>query len=69
MQCKQRHKPAGDSDVRNLVGAMVGEKAMRGFLLVPGGFTVEAQRWVKGKPVILADEREIGRIMESAFGR
>jgi restriction system protein len=68
VQCKQWSKPVGEPEVRNLVGAMVHEKAVRGFLWAPLGFTLEAQRWAKGKPLVLADEREIGRIVESVFG-
>jgi len=63
VQCKQWNSQVGEPDVRNLVGSMVHEKAVRGYLWAPGGFTVEARWWAKGKPVVLMDEREIGRIV------
>ena len=68
IQCKQWKKPVGEPDVRNLAGAMVHEKAIRGFFWAPGGFTTEAIRWAKGKSIILMDDREINRIVESVFG-
>lgn len=67
VQCKQWNKPVGEPEVRNLAGSMVAEKAIRGFLWAPKGFTTGAQRWAKGKPIVLADEREIGRLIESTY--
>lgn len=67
VQCKQWNHPVGEREVRDLVGAMVDEKAARGIIWAPGGFTTPAVRWVKGKPITLADEKEISRIIEAAY--
>jgi HJR/Mrr/RecB family endonuclease len=68
VQCKQWNKPVGEKDIRDLRGAMADEGAVRGFFWAPGGFTEPAIRWAKGKPIALADNREIGRLVESAYG-
>jgi restriction system protein len=67
VQCKQWSSPVGEPDVRNLVGTMVHERAVRGYLWAPGGFSPEARRWARGKPVVLADDREIDRLVRAVF--
>jgi HJR/Mrr/RecB family endonuclease len=67
VQCKQWNHQVGEPDVRNLVGTMVHERAVRAYLWAPGGFTPEARRWARGKGVILADEREIDRLVRAVF--
>jgi restriction system protein len=69
VQCKQLNKPVGEAVVRELLGVIKHEKAVRGFIFAPGGFTQEARRWAKGEPIVLADEKEINRLVESAYGR
>lgn len=69
VQCKQWSKPVGEPEVRDLAGAMLHEKAVRGFIIAPGGFSDSARRWARGKPIVLADEREIGRLVQSADRR
>lgn len=68
-QCKQWNKPVGEPEVRNLAGSMLNEKAVRAFLWAPGGFSENARRWAKGKAIVLADDQEIGRLVESAYGQ
>lgn len=68
VQCKQWNKPVGEPEARDLAGAMVHENAVRGFIIAPGGFYDTARKWVKGKPIVLVDEREIGRLVQSAYG-
>lgn len=69
VQCKQWRKPVGEPEVRDLAGAMMHEHAVRGFIFAPGGFTQAARAWARGKNIILADEREISRLVESAYGK
>jgi restriction system protein len=69
VQCKQWHKPVGEPEVRNLAGAMVHENAIRGFIFAPGGFSQAAQRWARNKHIVLADEVEIRRMVESAYAK
>lgn len=68
VQCKQWHKPVGEPELRDLAGSMLHENAVRGFIVAPGGFSDTARRWVQGKPIALVDEREIGRLVQSAYG-
>ncbi len=67
VQCKQWNRPVGEPDVRDLYGAMRHERAVKAFLWAPAGFTPAAVRWAKGKPLVLADNREIARLVESAY--
>ena len=67
VQCKQWNKPVGEPEVRDLMGAMMHENAVRGYIWAPGGFSDSARRWAKGKPIVLADNDEIGRIIESIY--
>lgn len=67
VQCKQWNKPVGEPEVRDLMGAMTHEKAVRGYIWAPGGFSSSARQWAKGKPIVLADNDEIGRIVESIY--
>lgn len=68
VQCKQWTKPVGEPEVRDLAGAMVHEKAVRAFIIAPGGFSASARQWAKGKRIVLADEKEINRLVQSAYG-
>lgn len=68
VQCKQWNKPVGEPEVRDLAGAMLHEKAVRGIIVAPGGFSDAARRWAQGKSIVLADEREIGRMVQRAYG-
>lgn len=67
VQCKQWNKPVGEPQVRDLFGAMGDMKASRGWLWAPKGFSRPARQWAKGKPIILVDDEEIGRLIESAY--
>ena len=44
VQCKQWNRPVGEPEVRDLSGVMVKERAVRGFLVAPHGFSVAARR-------------------------
>lgn len=67
VQCKQWGKPVGEPAVRDLYGAMMHAGAVRGWLWAPNGFSRPAKQWVKGKPIVLADDHEIGRLVESSY--
>jgi HJR/Mrr/RecB family endonuclease len=68
VQCKQWNKPIGEPVVRDLYGAMMHENAVRGWMWAPRGFSKPAQRWAKGKSIVLVDDKEISRLIEIAFG-
>jgi hypothetical protein len=67
VQCKQWNKPVGEPEIRDLYGTMAHEKAIRGIVWAPGGFTPAARRWAAGKPIELADNAMIARLVESAY--
>jgi restriction endonuclease Mrr len=67
VQCKQWHKPVGEPEVRDLMGAIVHEKAAKGYIWAPNGFSASAKQWAKGKPILLMDNEEIGRLVESVY--
>jgi hypothetical protein len=67
VQCKQWNRPVGEPEVRDLSGAMVKERAVRGFLVAPYGFSEAARKWAKGTAVVLIDEREFDRIIMRAY--
>lgn len=67
VQCKQWNKPVGEPQVRDLYGAMSHAKAVRGWLWAPKGFSEPAKRWARGKPIVLMDDEEIGRLVESTY--
>ena len=69
VQCKQLNKLVGEPDIRAFEGAITHNKAVRGYFIAPGGFTEPARIYAKGTNVILVDNLEVGRMVESAFGK
>jgi restriction endonuclease Mrr len=67
VQCKQWHKPVGEPQVRDLLGAMSHTKAVQGWLWAPGGFSAAARKWAKNKPIELVDDAKIGQLLEIAY--
>jgi hypothetical protein len=66
-QCKQWNTLVGEPQIRDLYAAMTHAKAVKGYVWAPGGFSQSARQWVKGKPIVLLDNEEIGRLVESAY--
>lgn len=69
VQCKQWSKPVGEAVIRDLYGAMMHEKAIRGWLWAPRGFSEPARAWAKGKAIALIDDKEIDRLVSIAYGK
>jgi len=67
VQCKQWRKPVGEAALRDLYGAMMHDRAMRGWLWAPRGFSGPAKAWAKGKPIVLVDDVEINRLIGLAY--
>lgn len=65
VQCKQWNKPVGEPQIRDLYGAMQHEKAIRGWLIAPRGFSETARKWAKGKAIELIDDEQMGRLLQS----
>ena len=45
------------------------ENPVRGWLWAPRGFSEPARKWANGKGIELIDDKEIGRLIELAFGK
>lgn len=69
VQCKQWRRPVGEAALRDLYGAMMHDKAARGWLWAPRGFSGPARAWAAGKPIVLVDEAEINRLLRVAYQR
>lgn len=69
VHCKQWREPVGLRQLHSLQKAMERESAIRGFIWAPGGFSQEAFTWVEDRPIILADNQEIGRLVEYTLGK
>jgi hypothetical protein len=67
VQCKQWRKPVGEAALRDLYGAMMHDKAIRGWIWAPRGFSGPAKAWAKGKPIVLVDDAEIDRLIGIAY--
>ena len=67
VQCKQWSKPVGEPVLRDLYGAMMHDRAVRGWLWAPRGFSGPAKAWAKGKPIVLVDDMEIDRLIGIAY--
>ena len=67
VQCKQWSKPVGEPVLRDLYGAMMHDKATRGWLWAPRGFSGPAKAWANGKAIVLVDDAEINRLIGIAY--
>ncbi|HSL44976.1 MAG TPA: restriction endonuclease [Anaerolineales bacterium] len=67
VQCKQWSKPVGEAALRDLYGAMMHDRAIRGWIWAPRGFSGPARAWAKGKPIVLVDDMEIDRLIGIAY--
>ena len=65
VQCKQWNKPVGEPQIRDLYGAMQHEKAVRGWLVAPRGFSEPARKWINGKAIELIDDEQMGRLLQT----
>ena len=67
VQCKQWSKPVGEATLRDLYGAMMHDRAARGWIWAPRGFSGPAKAWARGKPIVLVDDAEINRLITMAY--
>jgi hypothetical protein len=66
ISCKQQPDLIELHHVYSLELEMKRTKAARGFLWAPAGFTSEAIDWVAHRSIVLADQLEIGRLVDCA---
>lgn len=67
--CKQQTDLIELHHVNSLQLEMKRTKAVRGFFWAPAGFTSEAINWVIHRPIVLADQHEIGRLVDCAHAK
>ncbi|MBN1451798.1 MAG: restriction endonuclease [Anaerolineales bacterium] len=64
--CKQKPDLLELHHVYSLQLEMKRMKAVRGYVWSPAGFTSEAISWAVHRPIVLADQHEIGRLVDCA---
>ena len=64
--CTQASEPLGLGYISNMLIIMNLNKAVRGFIWAPGGFASNAIHYAKGKPIVLADNLGIGRLVDGS---
>ncbi|TMB94458.1 MAG: restriction endonuclease [Chloroflexi bacterium] len=63
IQCKDWTNPVGEPVLRDLLGVVHAEDAVKGVLITSGTFTAAARRFAEGKRLELIDGREFGALM------
>jgi hypothetical protein len=64
--CNPGSEPVAFHHVYSLELEMKRTKAVRGFFWAPAGFTNECMEWVGNRSIVLADQLEIGRLVDCA---
>ena len=59
IQCKDWTNPVGEPVLRDLLGAVAAEDAVKGILITSGTFTRDARRFAEGKRLELIDGRDL----------
>jgi len=67
--CKQQSDLIKLHHIYSLELEMKRTKAVRGFFWASAGFTSETRQWVMHRPIILADQQEIGRLVDCAHAK
>lgn len=67
--CQGQPEPIEFHHLHNMDVEMRRTKAVRGFFWAPAGFTEECAEWAGGRSIVLADRKEIGRLVDCAHTR
>jgi len=59
IQCKDWENPVGEPVLRELLGVVAAEDAVKGILITSGSFTAAARRFAEGKRIDLIDGRDL----------
>lgn len=62
IQCKDWENPVGEPALRDLLGVVSAEDAVKGVLIASGAFTESAKRFAEGKRLELIDGDDLGRL-------
>ena len=63
IQCKDWTNPVGEPVLRDLLGVVHAEDAVKGVLITSGTFTAAARRFAEGKRLELIAGRDFGALM------
>jgi len=69
VQCKRYKGRVGQPILRDLLGTMVHEGAVKGFLVTTGEFTKPAIKWAEGKNIDLIDKYKLAEWLEIYLGK
>lgn len=67
VQCKRYKGTVGEPVVRDLVGAMLHERATRAILITTGKVSLKALEWAEDKPLVIIDQAKILPLLEGIF--
>lgn len=65
VQCKDWENPVGEPVLRDLLGVMISEDALKGVLMTSGSFTPAAERFAQGKRLELIGGEELAQLETS----
>ena len=65
-QCKRYRGTVGQPAIRDFYGALVHEKAVRGYFVTTGQFSLAASTWAQGKPIALTDGVDLLSALEES---
>lgn len=65
-QCKRYRGTVGQPLIRDFYGAVVHERAARGYLVTTGLYSVAAQTWAAGKNLVLVDGVDLAAALNNA---
>lgn len=63
VQCKRYRGVVGEPILRDLLGAMLHERAQRAYLMTTGRISKNGREWVKGKPIIIYAGQGLVRLL------
>lgn len=66
VQCKRYRGTVGQPQIRDFFGAIQHEQAQRGYFITSGTFSLAAQTWAAGKPIVLVDGPDLVAAMRNA---
>lgn len=68
VQCKRYRGTVGSPTVRELYGTMIHAGAARAFLVTTGTISLDARKWVEGKPITLIDGKRLVALTNATAG-
>ncbi len=64
VQCKVHRGVVGEPVLRDLLGAMLHERATRAFLMTTGTISQKAREWIVDKPILVYESEGLVRLLQ-----